>query len=313
MPFPATARRAWIPYVLLGFGVACVSTAGLIARRALFEATPLSVAAWRLGIASVFFLALTGTRSAGRAAQGKPARAPLLSSERARLGLGGLFLCLHFLTWFGSLRYTGVSIATLLTCTTPLWTALGGLVLKRDRADAGFWGSLVLAFAGIALVVHPGGAEISRTALLGDFLATLGGITFTGYLFAVDGLQHIASERIVTTTYSVAALLLWGMLLALGGATLAYSAPVWQALLLLAIVPQIFGHTLLNNALRHFPANTVAFSVLAEPVVTAALAHYLLREVLLPIQIGGGVLVLAALGIVLARGTRRAPVVAEDL
>ena len=46
------------PVALLCVGVFCVGISALFAHRALAEATPLMLAAWRMGLASLFFLAL---------------------------------------------------------------------------------------------------------------------------------------------------------------------------------------------------------------------------------------------------------------
>lgn len=286
-----------VPTLLLAAGVLCVSVSGIIANRALQEATPLALAAWRLGIASLLFL---GAFRLARPAE----RLPLSRIERVRLGLGGCMLVLHFLTWFASLQLTSVAVATLLCCSTPLWTAMISRATGRRKEGGAFWASLGLAAVGVALVIQPHGGAVNPRVLLGDLLATAGGLTFSLYLLCIDGLQHLPSQRIVTNTYSVAAIVLWVLLIASGGVTVHYSAPVWEAILLVTLVPQIMGHTLLNNALRHFTANVVAFSVLAEPVITATLAHFLLGERIGPAQIGGGALVLTALGMVLAGGQR---------
>ena len=295
-----------LPLLLLSIGVICVSVSALIARRALFEATPLMLAAWRMGLASLFFLGVQGVQQSRRG--GAPAtNLPKISrAETTRLVIAGLALGLHFIFWFSSLRLTSVSISTLLVCTTPLWTAFGQVVLRRSSASPQFWGAFAVAIAGIALVMRPGavGAGLSHASahgqLVGDLLAISGGAVFGVYLLAVDGLQHLTSSRIVAWTYTIAALLLWIIALAAGHPTLHYSAPVWEAIILLTVVPQIIGHTLINDALNFFQAHVVAFSILAEPVIAAALAVVMLHDVVTPLMLLGGLLVLSSLGFVLA-------------
>jgi drug/metabolite transporter (DMT)-like permease len=57
---------------------------------------------------------------------------------------------------------------------------------------------------------------------------------------------------------------------------------------------------LISHALNFFQAHVVAFAVLAEPVITASLAVVLIHDVITPVMIAGGALVLAAMGAVLA-------------
>ena len=282
--------------LLLLLGVFLVSTAGLFAHQALAEATPLAVAAWRLGLAALFFLALS---LLGR---GTASPAPLSPSIRLRLGAAGLCLALHFVTWFAALDRTPVARATLLACTTPLWAVLGAFGLGRRRPSGRDLAALAVAGAGLWLVTHTGTTAPTRATLLGDTFGLSAGLLFAAYLLLMEGLHiQVSSQRQVTVAYAVAAGLLWAALLARGGATVSYSAPVWKALLGMTLGPQIFGHTLLNASLRHFSSSTIGFAVLLEPVIAALLAWLLLGQRLAPAQIGGGVLVLAALALVIGQ------------
>jgi drug/metabolite transporter (DMT)-like permease len=64
----------------------------------------------------------------------------------------------------------------------------------------------------------------------------------------------------------------------------------------MALVSQLLGHTALNASLRWFTPSAVAMTSLMEPVTAAILALLLFGETLTPLAIGGGVLVLLAIG-----------------
>lgn len=283
---------------LLFLAVFLVSTAGLFAHRALAEATPLAIAAWRLGLASLFFLGLSLCRRD---------RAPVFSlsqTARLRLVLAGLCLALHFVTWFSALDRTPVARATLMACTTPLWTTVGGFLLGRRRPTLRDCLALAIAGVGLWLVTHTDAQPTSRATFLGDLLGLSAGFLFGCYLLCVEGLHEtISSQRQVTLAYSVAAALLWTLLLLRGGVTLNYSPGVWRALLGMTLGPQIFGHTLLNWSLRNYSSSIVAFSILLEPIITALLAWWLLHQAVAPIQMLGGLLVLSALALVIGQQT----------
>lgn len=278
---------------LLLLAVFLVSTAGLFAHRALAEATPLAVAAWRLGLAALFFLSIS------RRGFVSPAP-PLSSSAWIRLIVGGVCLALHFVTWFAALDRTSIARATLLACTTPLWTTLGAFTLGRHRPALRDFAALLLAGLGLWLVTQTDAQLPTRATLLGDALGLSAGLLFACYLLLMEGLHvQISSQRQVTVAYSVVAAVLWAALLTRGGATLSYSASVWKALLGMTLGPQIIGHTLLNASLRHFSSSLIGFAILLEPVIAALLAWLLLGQRLAPTQIGGGVLVLLALALVI--------------
>ena len=283
---------------LLFLAVFLVSTAGLFAHRALAEATPLAIAAWRLGLSSLFFLGLSQFRR-----HSAPVL-PLSPTIRRRLILAGLCLAVHFLTWFSALDRTPVARATLLACTTPLWTTLGGFLLGRRRPTGRDCLALAIAGVGLWLVTHTAAQPATPATFLGDLLGLAAGFLFGCYLLCVEGLHEtIPSQRQVTLAYSVAAAVLWSLLLLRGGVTVGYSPGVWRALLGMTLGPQIFGHTLLNWSLRNFSSSIVAFSILLEPIMTALLAWWLLHQTVTPIQMLGGLLTLCALALVIGRQT----------
>ena len=284
--------------LLLFLAVFLVSTAGLFAHRALAEATPLAIAAWRLGLASLFFLGLSLFR------RNSAPVLPLSPTIRLRLIVSGLCLAVHFITWFSALDRTPVARATLLACTTPLWTTLGGFLLGRRRPTGCDCLALAIAGVGLWLVTHTAAQPATPATFLGDLLGLTAGLLFGCYLLCVEGLHEtIPSQRQVTLAYSVAAGVLWTLLLLRGGVTLAYSPGVWRALLGMTLGPQIFGHTLLNWSLRNFHSSIVAFSILLEPIMTAVLAWWLLHQTVTPIQMVGGLLTLCALALVIGQQT----------
>ncbi len=292
--------------LILLLAVFLVSTAGLFAHQALSEATPLAIAAWRLGLAALFFGGLS------LLPKGEARAGPLPKEARWRLVLAGLCLAAHFVTWFAALDRTSVARATLLACTTPLWTTLGSFLLGRRRPTPRDLAALAVAAVGLWLVTQASAQTATRATFLGDVFGLSAGLLFGSYLLCVEGLhQKISSQRQVTLAYSVAAGLLWTVLLVRGGATFSYSPSVWKALLGMTLGPQIFGHTLLNWSLRHFSSSLVAFSILLEPIIAALLAWYLLHQTLTLIQLFGGVLVLAALALVIGQKTTAERVEAE--
>jgi drug/metabolite transporter (DMT)-like permease len=67
---------------------------------------------------------------------------------------------------------------------------------------------------------------------------------------------------------------------------------------LLALVPQLIGHSSYNWALRYLPAAVVSIATLGEPVGSTILAYFFLHETPTLMKIFGAILILA--GIVIA-------------
>jgi drug/metabolite transporter (DMT)-like permease len=136
-------------------------------------------------------------------------------------------------------------------------------------------------------------------AMWGNFLALLGAWAMTGYL--IIGRKIRASLSLlpyIFLVYGMAAILLIFFMLASENSPFGYEPKTYAWILLLAVVPQLIGHSTFNWALKHMPATFVAVSTLGEPLGSAVLAIIILNEFPSPVVLLGGILILA--GITLA-------------
>jgi drug/metabolite transporter (DMT)-like permease len=69
--------------------------------------------------------------------------------------------------------------------------------------------------------------------------------------------------------------------------------------LLLALVPQLIGHSSFNWALARLPAVFVAVATLGEPIGSAILAYLFLGEMPTLLKISGAALILAGIALTL--------------
>ena len=74
-----------------------------------------------------------------------------------------------------------------------------------------------------------------------------------------------------------------------------YSSATYLWIVLLALVPQLIGHSTFNWALRYLPATLVAVISLGEPVGSAVLAYLFLEETPGILTLLGGVIILAGI------------------
>ncbi len=102
---------------------------------------------------------------------------------------------------------------------------------------------------------------------------------------------------------SAAALSLRPAALLSGAQLWGYSGETWFWLRAITLGPQILGHTVFNWALRYVEASVISGTMLAEPVVSAALAWLVLSEEPGLATLLGGAVVLAGLFLLL-RGHR---------
>ena len=120
---PMTQAPRYV-YWLIAFGVAAVSTSAIFVK---LSATPPVVLAFYRVLFAWLLLApvlFARERDALRRTPGRDAALALLS---------GVFLALHYVVWFFSLRLTSVASSTVLVTTQPIWVMLIAYVLWRER------------------------------------------------------------------------------------------------------------------------------------------------------------------------------------
>jgi drug/metabolite transporter (DMT)-like permease len=277
-------RRRWSRALALLAAMAAISFAAPFFRKAA-PTPPLSAAAIRLAIASLFLLPWTV-----RALASGRLRGPLLRAA----ALGGLLYAVHFGAWVTSLALTSIAASVTLVTTTPLLLALAGAVTGRDRPEPRLWRSLALAVVGLLIV---GGRDLSlgREALAGDALALLGAFAMAAFLANARRLgQAMELGAFAGTATGVGALVLFAASALAGVPLRPASTAALGYLALAALVPQLVGHNLMTWAVRDAKAATVAMTVVGEPAGATILGWLWLGEAVPPWTMVGCAITLAA-------------------
>jgi drug/metabolite transporter (DMT)-like permease len=288
---------------ILVLGVCAVSTAAPLIREA--DAPAMVIAASRLGIASLLLISFEAMQRA-RGIQNAPVDGP-----RRRLALtllAGVFMALHFGFWVASVKQTSIVTTVVLVTTQPLFVALLAGVLLGERSHRDTWAGIAIAALGATVMVSAG-ANSGADTLLGDLYAVLGAVFASGYIITGRLLMGsgLAWRPYVTRAYSVAAVLLIAAALATGETFTGFSTRTYVIFLLLALVPQLIGHTSINRSLGYLPAATVAIAVLGEPVGAAILGAIFLNETPTAMQLLGALFVLAGVYAGLRHSLRPSP------
>jgi len=246
----------------------------------------LTVAAWRLSLATLVLLPFALKTKALQN----------LRRNEILLSLGsGVFLALHFVLWIASLRATSVASSVVLFATNPLFVGLGSILILRERVTRPLLVAIGLSACGGALIGW-GDVGAGRGALTGDLLALGSGIAFAAYLLVGRRVRRRARlEAYAVTSYGAAAVLLLLACLATGTRLGGFGGMTYLFLVLLALGPQLVGHTTFNWALRYLSASTVAILVLGEPVGSSLLAYLLLGEGISVLKGVGAVAILAGI------------------
>ncbi len=279
------------PWLTLTLAVVFVSFGAVLVRLA--KAPPLAVAFHRVFLASLVLLPF----SVGAARRGWPR----LGRRRAALLVAsGLALARHFATRIASLSFTSVASSVLLVNTAPLFAVVLSRLFLGERAPRVVLAAIPVALAGSALIAW-GDWTGQAGSLRGNLLALGGAVTVAVYQVVGRGLRGaLPLDAYLLGVWTVAALGLATLAAAFSVPLAGYGGRTWLAFLALALVPTVGGHGLVNRSLRVLPAPTVGLFLLGEPLFASLLALLLFGERPGPWTLAGGVVVLAAIALVVS-------------
>lgn len=288
------------PLLVLSIGILAVSTASIFIRYAQQDVPSMVIAAWRLSVATIILTPLVFI-------QKRDELSALKRRDLILALLSGFFLALHFATWITSLEYTSVASSVVLVTTTPLWVALfSPLVIKEPITRAILLGMLMSLVGGIIIglsdtcdivsahLVCPPLAEFIRgEAFLGDFLALAGAWMAAAYVLIGRQLRgKMSLLGYIFLVYGMAAFVVIVIMLMFGQKALGYPSLAYFWMFMLALIPQLLGHSSFNWALRYLSAAYVSITLLGEPIGSTILAYFLLDETPTLLKVFGAILIL---------------------
>lgn len=272
------------PMVMIVIGVIGIGLSSIFVR--LSGAPSAVTAAWRLlwtvGLMSPVVL-------------GKPSvRREILRGERKQIllsVLSGVFLAVHFVTWFESLKHTSVASSTTIVCTEVIWVSLGYCLFLKGKLRSKAVAAIAVTFLGsvmIALADSGSGAH-----LYGDILALVAAVAVGIYTLIGGEARKSMSTSAYTYLVYVSCAVCLLMTCGIQGLSLAgYGIRPIIVGCLLAVFSTILGHSIFSWCLKYFSPSFVSASKLCEPVVSAVFAAFLFREIPGLWQVAGAVLIL---------------------
>ncbi|MBB6281751.1 DMT family transporter [Geobacillus subterraneus] len=224
----------------------------------------------------------------------------------------GVLLAFHFILWFESLDYTSVASSVVLVTLQPLFAFAGGALFFRERLTIGAIGSALLAIAGSVLISW-GDFRVSGEALYGDMLALLACAMVTAYwLFGQELRQRLSLMTYTYIVYGSSAATLYVYTVLSRFSLTAYQSTDWLCFLALAMIPTLFGHSVMNWAVKWVSASTVSMVILFEPIGASALAYWLFDEPIRLFQWVGGIFILTGIGLYLWEKNEKGPLAIQE-
>jgi drug/metabolite transporter (DMT)-like permease len=259
----------------LALNVLIASGTFLVAKRALAEFPPLTLAMLRFALATA--LLWPAVRLA------RPEKRILPEDRRRVWWLGLLAVPLNQGLFLYGMKWASASHAALLYALTPafvvLFLAMGGGQRPAGRQMLG----MAIAFAGVLTLLLQRGLHFDRHSVRGDILVFLAVLAWAGYLILGRGLTRRYGPLIVTSEALLAGTLLYlpvGLIAMWGFHPSSVSWTGWTGLFYLAWLTSGVNYVIWFWGLEHLKPGTVAMLTNVQPIVTAAMAWLFLHEAL---------------------------------
>ncbi len=292
-------------YLFIVIGIMAMACSPIIIRYGQYAGAPsILIAAGRMVVSSLIL-----TPFALRHHRAELSR--LTRSDLLLAAVSGLFLALHFATWIASLEYTSVLISIVLIGTSSIWVGILEALFLRARLQPRVIVAIFLTLVGGVLISAGGANTTEGGSLTGAILSVAGALAFSVYLVIGRKLRReLSLVPYIWVVYSFAAVLLALAVLVMRVPVTGYSPDAYLWIGLLALGPQLLGHTSMNYAVRYMSATLVSILTQLEPVGSSIAAFFLFAEQPSWFDLLGSVIILA--GVILASLAQNTRTAATD-
>lgn len=273
--------------LILLLAMVSVSSTSLVIR-SVATVPALVLAFWRMFTASGMLWSYSVIRPAGK----------LSSVNKKRIIFAGIFLGCHFACFFLGVRNTSIANATLLGCMAPIFTVFISIFQKKKINKMTYVG-LVIALVGGG-IIQSGDISLNNANLFGNSIALLSAL-FIAITFVLaeqirQETDNVAYGRSLFFVASITVLLIATMA---GDSILNFKAGDIPWFLFLGLVPSLFGHNLLNYAVKYITPTAVSSVPLGEPIIASLFGLLLFGEAIPIGAILGGPIVLIGVYIII--------------
>ena len=220
----------------------------------------------------------------------------LKTHNRPLLLIRGLLGGLAVLLFFTSIQLSGAGVGTLLNYTYPVWANVFGVVFLKQHPVRGFWALLVLALAGVYLVIDPTFGTLSLGEAAGVCSAMLAG----GAVLCIKKLRETDDSLVIIWSVSLMGFFFSAPLAAYAELSerseTSWLSPTGWGLVVAAGVFSFFGHVYFTRGYKHTSLQLGSILALTVPIIAVLSGWWILGEPLAAGFVLGGALIVASCG-----------------
>lgn len=211
--------------------------------------------------------------------------------ELGVLGLAGVLLAAHWITFFIAVKVGGIAIATLGFASFPAFITLFEGLIYKEHTTRSEWLVVLLVSAGLILVTPS--FNLQDEATTGLAWAILSGLTFALFTLANrKAVVRMAAREVACWENLVVAILTlpWCF------TEFATLAPLdWVWLLMLGVFCTALSHALLVSSLSRLKARSAGIVIALEPIYAIFFAAILFAQYPSMRALAGGALIICAI------------------
>ncbi len=213
---------------------------------------------------------------------------------------GGICLGTDMAFWSTGIMASNATFPTLAANLTPLWVGIGAIFFFKEKHSWGFWSGVILTIIGVFLLVIKQFTNAESTGIIkGVLFGAIAGIFYAAYQMATQ----VGRKKLNTLTFLYVSTLATAITTAIIALLFkldftGYPTSTWLYWIAMGIGIQFIGWFLINYSQGTLPATVVAPTLLGQPIVTALIEVFVLRNSFNIWQIIGGIVIVTGIYIV---------------
>ena len=223
--------------------------------------------------------------------------------------LGWLGISANQSLFLFGLKHTTAINATILVTTVPVFTVLGSVLIGREPPSFLKFTGIGLAAIGTIYLIGPDRITLDPGVTLGNLLIVTGMVCYAAYFLMAKPMMARYDAITVSThvmLFAIIGVLPLGLIAERGFNLAGVRAPVWGWVAFIVAGPTILTYLLNIWALRRTSSNMVAVFIYLQPILTAAVAPFLLAgESLTTRAAVAGLTIFLGLGVVIVAEQRQ--------
>ena len=276
-------------FLILFLAMISVSTSPIIARL-LVDIPAVTVSFWRMFIGGILLWLISALPMFRQE--------PLSNRNRIKTQFSGFLLGLHFYFFFSAVKMTTIANATFLGTIAPLFTILIEIFWFKRKISKNIIVTLFIILLASAIIVLDN-FNFSNNYTLGNIYAVICSLLLgIGFIISEDVRQTESTISFSRTLYISAASTLFILSLIINESV--FSGVIFNfknilGLLILGVVPTLFGHNSLYYAVKYISPSIIASVPLGEPIIASVLAFFIFKESITSMIIISGLIIILCL------------------